>query len=133
MVEQKEKAVAKFAESDIESRVKNSLVLPVYVCEDKDSITLFANLPGVGEDDLELQIDRDTLVIYAKPARAEDPNTTTHYIGFPEKDYYRAFTIGDDIDRDRITASMSNGVLTLVLPKTEKAKPKLKKIDIEFS
>lgn len=131
MAEQKENQVAKAAESRIEDRAKNSLVPPVDICEDKDSVTLFADLPGVGKDNLELQIDKDTLQIFARPAPAADPNATAHYTEFPEKDYYRAFTIGEEIDREKITASMNNGVLKLVLAKAEKVKPK--KIDIAFS
>jgi len=131
MADQKEKTVAKTAGSEIEARVKNSLVPPVDICEDKDSVTLFADLPGVEKDKLELQIDKDTLQIYARPARSADPNATAHYTEFPEKDYYRAFTIGEEIDRGKITASMNNGVLKLVMAKTEKVKPK--KIDIKFS
>ena len=73
MTEQKEKKVAKTAESGIKARIKNSLVPPVDIFEDKDSVTLFADLPGVGKDKLELQIDKDTLQIYAQPAPAADP------------------------------------------------------------
>ena len=53
------------------------------------------------------------------------------YDEIPHKDYYRAFIIGEEIDREKISASMSNGVLKLTLPKTEKTKPK--RIDIKVS
>jgi len=131
MAEQKGNKVTKAAESGVDSRLENSLVPPVDIFEDTDSVTLFADLPGVAKDNLELQIDKDTLQIYAQPAPAADPNATAHYTEFPEKDYYRAFTIGEEIDREKITASMTGGVLKLVLPKAEKVKPK--KIDIAFS
>ena len=124
MTEQKERKVAKAAGSEIEARAEKSLVPPVDIFEDKNSVTLFADLPGVAKDNLELQIDKETLQIYARPAPAADPNATAHYTEFPEKDYYRAFTIGEEIDREKITASMTGGVLKLVLPKAEKAKPK---------
>jgi HSP20 family molecular chaperone IbpA len=131
MAEQKENKVTKAAESRVDSNLENSLVPPVDIFEDTDSVTLFADLPGVTKDNLELQIDKDTLQIYARPARAANPNATAHYTEFPEKDYYRAFTIGEEIDRDKIKASMTGGVLKLVLAKSEKIKPK--KINIKFS
>jgi HSP20 family molecular chaperone IbpA len=84
----------------------------------------------VSKEDLSLQIDKDTLQIYGKvPQLSQDAEP--RYGEFAFKDYYRAFTIGEEIDRDKITASVNNGVLKLVLPKAERAKPR--KIDISFS
>ena len=55
----------------------------------------------------------------------------SHYTEMPKNDYYRAFTIGEEIDREKISAQLTNGVLKVVLPKAERAKPK--KIDIKYS
>jgi len=105
-------------------------VPPVDIFEDDEQLTLFADLPGVTKENLNLQIDKDTLQIYGKVTKAQGETDAYTYTEFPAKDFYRAFTIGEEIDRDNITASMSNGVLKLVLPKAERAKPR--KIEIKF-
>ena len=90
-----------------------------------------ADLPGIGKDELDLQIDKDTLKIYGRLKKSMEQNVVNYYTEFPEKDYYRAFTIGEEIDREKIKASINNGVLKVVLPKSERAKPR--KIEIKFS
>ena len=131
MAKNTEKSISKNEESKITEKTKNTLVPPVDIFEDADMVTLLADLPGVGKDDLEIQIDKDTLQIYGKIKRSAESEAERHYIEFPEKDFYRAFTIGDEINKDKISASINNGVLKLVLPKSERIKPK--KIEIQFS
>jgi HSP20 family protein len=131
MSNQKENAVAQSDAGKLSEIAKGALVPPVDIYEDKDAVTLYADLPGVGKENLSLQIDKDTLQIYGKvlcTCSAEAGNT---YAEFAFKDYYRAFTIGEEIDREKIAASMNNGVLKLVLPKSERVKPR--KIDIKFA
>lgn len=130
MAAEKEKALSKKDERSLSEIAKGALVPPVDIFEDEERVTLFADLPGVAKDDLNLQIDKDTLQIYGKvPRTASEPGAYL-YTEFPAKDFYRAFTIGEEIDRDKISASVSNGVLKLILPKTERAKPR--KIEIKF-
>lgn len=130
MAAEKDKALSKKDERSLSEIAKGALVPPVDIFEDEERVTLFADLPGVAKEDLNLQIDKDTLQIYGKAYKvAAEPGAYT-YTEFPAKDFYRAFTIGEEIDRDKITASMSNGVLKLILPKAEQAKPR--KIEIKF-
>lgn len=130
MAAEKDKALSKKDERSLSEIAKGALVPPVDIFEDDERVTLFADLPGVAKEDLNLQIDKDTLQIYGKASRvATEPGAYT-YTEFPAKDFYRAFTIGEEIDRDKITASVSNGVLKLILPKAERAKPR--KIEIKF-
>lgn len=130
MAAEKEKALAKKEERSLSEIAKGALVPPVDIYEDEDQVTLFADLPGVAKENLSLQIDKDTLQIYGKVSKSDGENRADFYTEFPAKDFYRAFTIGEEIDRDKITASMSNGVLKLTLPKAEQAKPR--KIEIKF-
>jgi HSP20 family protein len=110
---------------------KGAVVPPVDIYEDTEAVILYADLPGVGKDDLSLQIDQDTLQIYGKACGPCAADADKYYSEFACKDYYRAFTIGEEIDRDKIVASMNNGILKLTLPKAERVKPK--KIDITFA
>jgi len=130
MAEQKEKAIAKTESGSVAAVPQNTIVPPVDIYEDGDAVTLFADLPGVSKDNLEVQIDKDTLKITGKRVPFDETGSSV-YVEIPNRDYYRSFTIGEEIDRERITAAMNNGVLKLLLPKSEKSKPK--KIEIKVS
>ena len=110
---------------------KGTIIPPVDIYEDSDGVTLFADLPGVSKESLDVQIDKDQLKILGRRVTGNGGDVVTRYDEIPNKDYYRAFTIGDEIDREKITAIMNNGVLKLVLPKSERIKPK--RIDIKVS
>jgi len=114
MANEKDTAVSKTDHGKLTEIAKGALVPPVDIYEDKESVTLYADLPGVSRQDLSLQIDKDTLQIYGKvPQLADDAEK--RYGEFAFKDYYRAFTIGEEIDREMITASVTNGVLKLLI------------------
>ena len=66
MAEQKEKAIAKTESGSVAAAPQNTIVPPVDIYEDGDAVTLFADLPGVSKDNLEVQIDKDTLKITGK-------------------------------------------------------------------
>ncbi len=131
MTEQKEKAVAKTSPGEVAQAKPGTIVPPVDIYEGPDSVTLFADLPGVSKDNLEVQIDKDTLKIFGKRAKTDASDVAVYYDEIPNKDFYRAFTIGEEIDREKVTASMNNGVLKLVLSKHEKSKPR--KIEIKVT
>lgn len=131
MAEKNTQSVARQEKSDLAEPAKNTLVPPVDICEDKEGVTLYADIPGVARDGLNLHIDKDTLEISGKRALKSDKDTENNYTEMTENNYYRAFTIGEEIDRDKISAQLNNGVLKVLLPKAERAKPK--KIDIKYS
>ena len=130
MANEKSTAVSKTDQGNLSEIARGALVPPVDIYEDQEAVTLYADLPGVEKDSLNLQIDKDTLQIYGKVKPHAD-ECEKRYNEFGFKDYYRAFTIGEEIDRDKISAFIANGVLKLVLPKAERVKPK--KIEIAFS
>ena len=131
MVDRNDKA---FAAKDINKAVetaKGTIIPPVDIYEDTDGVTLFADLPGVNKENLDVQIDKDLLKIFGRRAPGNGADVLNRYDEIPNKDFYRAFTIGEEIDREKITASINNGVLTLILPKSERTKPR--RIDIKVS
>ncbi len=132
MAEKNEQAVARKETDKIQAPASGNIVPPVDIYEDGDVVTLFADLPGVSKENLDVQVDKDTLKVHGKRAVGNGAEGVTRwYDEIPAKDFYRAFTIGEEIDREKITATMNNGVLKLTLPKTEKIKPK--RIDIKIS
>jgi len=90
---------------------------------------LVAELPGVDKDRLSIETEKNILKITGTPA-FDSGEWKPVYREF-EEDYRfeRSFVMGEDIDREKIRAKIENGVLAVVLPKSEEAKPK--KIQIQ--
>lgn len=92
--------------------------------ESRDELVLWADLPGVNEDDLHITLEDKVLTI---EAHVEPDVRSTHQPAHQEYqhgDFRRAFTISDAIDEQAIAATLTHGVLRLVLPKVEPAKPR---------
>ena len=93
------------------------------IFETEDELILSADLPGVEPGDPDVRFDNGELMIYARCApRQADTNYLAREYGVG--DYYRAFTVGEAIDADKIAAEMKRGVLTVLLPKTDAVKPR---------
>lgn len=82
---------------------------------------LLADMPGVGADGLEVVAERDQLVING---RVERPATAPDYQEFELADYHRTFTLTEDLDAERIAATLKDGVLRVEIPKSPKVQPK---------
>ncbi len=101
----------------------------VNIYETENEITLEAEMPGVGRDDVKVEVEADELRISGKPFMpALSKEYTTLYAERYPKEYYRAFLLGPGVQRDKIVAKCDNGTLTVSLKKEEKPKPR--KIDI---
>lgn len=105
-----------------------ALVPPVDVIEDKTGITLYADMPGVTKDGLNLQVDAETLTIKGEIslAMATDLESTHAEVGLTR--YRRIFTLSRELDANKISADFNHGVLKLRIPKAEHALPR--KIEI---
>jgi HSP20 family molecular chaperone IbpA len=94
----------------------------VDIFETEQGLTLVADLPGVDKEDLKIDIDQGLLTVQA--------NGKSHMKGdsirreFLHGSFYRQFRLSDEIDSENIAAEMKNGVLTLLLPKSEEARPR---------
>jgi HSP20 family protein len=95
----------------------------VDVFENEKEVLLLADLPGVVKDALEIQVDADTLTINAK--RPEEPGHGSLLgVEYRVFDFRRTFTLPAGIDREKIEASLENGVLRLHLPKLAALQPR---------
>jgi HSP20 family molecular chaperone IbpA len=101
-----------------------ALLPPVNVIEDKQGITLYADLPGVPKEKLKLQIEADTVTIEGELALdvPEGLEVTHAEVGLPT--FRRVFTLSKELDPNKISAELANGVLTLRIPKAEYAQPR---------
>lgn len=95
----------------------------VDICETEKELILMADMPGVGTEDVEVDLKDGVLAIVGRvPSGTEaGQDLLTEY---RTGNYFRTFRISDVVDQGKITASMSDGVLKLVLPKAEKAIPR---------
>jgi len=84
-----------------------------------DAIVLWADLPGVNENTIDVTLEKETLTLRAtvEPPTFEGMKPVLRE--FAVGDFERRFTISDEISRDQIEATMTQGVLKLVLPKTK--------------
>ncbi len=108
-----------------------ALVPPVDVIEDAAGITLYADLPGVSKDKLNLHVDADTLTIEGEIALPlpEGMESTHAEVSLPR--YRRTFTLSRELDADKVSAEFAHGVLKLRIPKAEHALPR--KIEISVA
>jgi HSP20 family molecular chaperone IbpA len=95
----------------------------VDVYEEPDGTTvLVAEIPGAPQETVDIRVDKGVLTIAADGRRAEtDEDYLPTYTGFAGGQYFRAFVLSDEVDRDRIAASLDDGVLTVRLPRAAAA------------
>lgn len=106
-----------------------TVVPPVDIFEIPDGLAVVADLPGVTKDSVEIQVQDDLLTIYGR-VTPTTPTETSLYREYELMDYYRQFQLNERVDQDKIKAEMRHGVLTIHLPRTEKAKPKRIAVDV---
>jgi HSP20 family protein len=110
----------------VTEKVRNvkTFVPRVDIYETKDALFLIADMPGVDDKTVDVELEKNVLTI---DGRVEDGKVKDYNLVFSEYevgDYERTFTLSDEIDRDKIKATVKQGVLRLELPKAEKVKPK---------
>jgi len=104
------------------------MTFPVDLVESDDAYTLKAILPGLKTDDVTIELDKGILSISGEYKADEDE--AQHLVNeFPRGRFARSFELADAIVVDKIEASMSDGVLTVHLPKAEESKPRTIKIN----
>jgi HSP20 family protein len=99
----------------------------VDIYETENELTLFADVPGVRSEDVDLRFERGELILHGR-VKPRHPNENFLVKEYEEGDFYRAFSIHESIDGSRIEAECKNGVLIVHLPKTDAARPKQIKV-----
>jgi HSP20 family protein len=89
-----------------------------------DSFFLDIDLPGVDPASIDVTVDRKVLSVRAERKRAEREGVTYLVAERPMGPVSRQVFLSDSLDTDRLDARYDNGVLTLSIPVTEKAKPR---------
>ena len=104
---------------------------PVDVIEDSTGITLRADLPGVPRENLNLQVEADTLTIEGEVSFLMPEGMEATYAEVSVPRFRRAFTLSKELDASKVSAELKQGVLTLRIPKAAHAQPR--RIDIKVS
>jgi HSP20 family protein len=89
-----------------------------------DNLEFIAELPGVEEKDMNLSVHNDTLTLSAKRAVKYDEGDTLYLSERGNYDVKRSIALPVRVDADKSTASLKNGVLRVVLPKSPESQPK---------
>lgn len=100
----------------------------VDIFETDDQIILMADVPGVGQGDLEVTVREGELVIEARPQFMQPKGARAVYREFTPNLFRRAFAVSKEVDSSKVEGSVSGGVLTVRLPKAEEARIKHIKI-----
>lgn len=103
----------------------------VDIIERKNDILLLADMPAADESSIDITLEKNVLTIYAKVNAQPPENMRLIQAGYGIGDYQRSFTLSDEIDREKIKATMKNGVLNLLLPKAAPAKTKKITVGVE--
>jgi len=112
------------------ARTAPALLPPVDIFEDPSGITLFADLPGVSQQDLSIGVEGRQLTIEAPLKLGEANALVSVYAEVRANHFRRSFELSSDLDTTRIQAGLRDGVLTLHIPKLEQAKPR--RIDVRI-
>lgn len=105
-------------------RSVKTFVPRVDIYENKDALVLVADMPGVDEKTVDIELEKNVLTITGRVENGRVAGGTLMYSEYEIGDYERVFTLSEEIDRDKIVATVKNGVLRLELPKAEQVKPK---------
>lgn len=105
-------------------------MMPIDLHRDGDHYVLSADLPGVDPGSIDVDVDGQLLTIRAeRTLRSDDVQWLAHER--PSGSFLRQMTLGDGLDTTSISAHYDNGVLSVVIPVSEKAKPR--KVEVQSS
>jgi HSP20 family molecular chaperone IbpA len=106
------------------TRNRKVYVPKVDIYETKEAIILIADMPGVDEQSVDVVLDKNVLTISGRAEPLSFKDYSIAYSEYDVGDYQRAFTISDEVDREKIEATVKNSVLRLTLHKAEQVKAK---------
>jgi len=104
----------------------------VDIHETADSIVLRADVPGMSKDDIKVVVHENTLTLKGERKSEKKEEKASYYrMERACGSFYRSFSLPSMVDAAKIKAAYTNGVLEIVLPKMEEAKPKEIAIDVK--
>jgi HSP20 family molecular chaperone IbpA len=118
---QQKREVEKKQETTVPSRA----FLPVTdIFETDQALTVVLEMPGVSKDNVDISVENDILTIEGRIDYSKYEGLQAVYTEYNIGHYVRSFQISSKIEQSGISAELKDGVMTLVLPKAETAKPR---------
>lgn len=105
-------------ETKEEKAPRRAYVPAVDIVDAGDEIHLIADVPGVPEGAVDLNLEKNVLTLVAVPSDGVVAGKKLVYSEYGVGEYRRSFSLSDDIDKENIAASLKDGVLRIRLPKT---------------
>ncbi|WP_205529352.1 Hsp20/alpha crystallin family protein [Taibaiella koreensis] len=111
--------------------IRNAYHVPVNVKENEAGYTLEVIAPGIAKEELKLQVN-DKVLTLSFDHKENEQKEEGKWLRkeFKQRSFKRSFTLGDQVDTEKITAAYNNGILLLTLPKKEASIATNKVIDI---
>jgi len=103
---------------------------PVDILETENELLLKMDAPEISMNDVEIRIENNTLTIQGQRKFEQPQGKGYHRIERSYGSFARSFTLPNTVETDRVRADYRNGVLTVVLPKKEVAKPRTIRVEI---
>ena len=97
---------------------------PVDISERENEFIIEADMPGMREENIDVQFHQGELTILGKSDLPEKANENYRFRQFETVDFLRTFRIGESVNATNISARYADGVLTVHLPKAEALKPR---------
>ncbi|MEO2017687.1 MAG: Hsp20/alpha crystallin family protein [Fuerstiella sp.] len=110
-------------ESDADSEQRILFNPPIDIYETNDGLVLYADLPGVTTEGLELQVQDNRLALFGRVRNDQDGQVILHE-EYKVGDFLRSFILSDEVDHEHISARLNNGVLRVELPRTQRTEPR---------
>ena len=118
-------------DGDQESLAMGSFIPPVDVYEDAHQLVLKLEVPGIKQEDLDVQVENQTLTVKGeRKFEKNEKEENFHRIERRYGSFVRSFTLPQSVDAGSVKANYDNGVLTVSFAKKEAAKPKQVKVEI---
>ena len=106
------------------TRSMRSFLPTTYIYETEDALTLLLEMPGVDRDNIEVGVENGVLTVEGRINFAKYDGLQPVYSEYNIGPFRRSFRISSRVDQEKIRAEMRDGVITLVLPKLQEAKPR---------
>ncbi|WP_300162103.1 Hsp20/alpha crystallin family protein [Solidesulfovibrio sp.] len=99
------------------------------IIEKEDGFYIYVDMPGVSKETLVIDLNEDELKVIGKADYQMVEGRKLGHVEFGGGEYFRSFTVSHIVDKERIKATLKDGVLELYLPRQEKVQPR--KIEIQ--